>query len=158
MAVSAHDPAPVRCERARHWASLRLDGELSALEARLLERHVAGCEACRAFDAGIVDTATRLRETPVEAPSRRFVPPRVRGVSLPLGKRRAALVVAAALALGAVTGSLLQRPAGEPERVAPQFSFLSRDVKQLQQLPRATTKTTPAPVRSGPPNPPEGVI
>ena len=36
------------CERAREWASLRLDGELSQFESAMLESHLARCAACQA--------------------------------------------------------------------------------------------------------------
>jgi anti-sigma factor RsiW len=148
----------VRCERARQWTSLRLDGELSALEDQLLERHLATCASCHAFAARVEAGTALLRGAPPETPRRRFRALPARTVRL-FGARRTALVAAVALVLGAVTGSLLHR---SPEAPAPsrpqQFSLLSRDVKQLRQLPRVKERTTPAPQRSGPPNPPEGVI
>jgi predicted anti-sigma-YlaC factor YlaD len=149
----------IRCERARHWASLRLDEELSTVEVALLERHLGSCQACRTFEAGIRSAAGLLREAPAELPARGFQVPHRRHLGLPQHGRRMALVAAAALALGAVAGSLLERPsAPAPQTPAPEFSFLSRDVKQLRELPRGQTQPAPAPVPSGPPNPPEGVI
>jgi putative zinc finger protein len=149
----------IRCERARHWASLRLDGELSALEDELLERHLASCDACCAFAAGVGTAASLLRATPPETPLRSFQLARSSRARSRLVGRHTALVAAAALVLGAVTGSLLNRPASAPAPIrAPQVSLLSRDMKQLRELPRNDTNTTPPPVRSGPPNPPEGVI
>jgi hypothetical protein len=148
----------IRCERARHWASLRLDGELSTLEGELLERHLGSCEACRKFEARIALAASLLREAPAETSARSIAAPH-RSPRFSLPARKTALVAAAALVLGTLTGALFQRPAPAPEPVrAPQFSFLSRDLKQLQQLPRRQEQTTPVPVPSGPPNPPEGVI
>src|SRR3954447_18043135 len=38
---------PSACDRARTWASLRLDGELSELEEALLTTHLGRCERCR---------------------------------------------------------------------------------------------------------------
>jgi predicted anti-sigma-YlaC factor YlaD len=35
------------CERAREWASLRLDGELPEFHRGLLEAHLRGCVGCR---------------------------------------------------------------------------------------------------------------
>jgi predicted anti-sigma-YlaC factor YlaD len=149
----------VRCERARHWASLRLDGELSTIEEQLLERHLASCERCAAFGAGLGVATSLLRDAPGETPARRFRAPRRRAARFPFEARRTALVAAAALALGALTGLLVQRPSSTaPATSAREVSFLSRDVKLLQQLPRVKRAATPAPVPSGPPNPPEGVI
>lgn len=148
----------VRCERARQWASLRLDGEVSALEGQLLERHLATCEGCRSFEAGIRSATMLVREASPEVPTRRFEQPRRPLVPGRLVHRGTALVAAAALALGALVGSLLERPSvPAPELEAPQVSLLSRDVKQLQELPRESPEV-PVPVRSIPPNPPEGVI
>jgi ferric-dicitrate binding protein FerR (iron transport regulator) len=149
----------VRCERARHWASLHLDGELSTLEGQLLDRHLRTCEECRAFDAGIVVATSLLREAPPELPRRQASPVPARRSRFRFEARRTALVAAAALGLGALIGSVLQRPSPSPAPArAPEVSFLSRDVKQLRALPRVTRATTPTPVPSGPPNPPEGVI
>jgi predicted anti-sigma-YlaC factor YlaD len=147
----------VRCERARQWASLRLDGELSALEGRLLEQHLGVCGHCRSFEAAMRSSTTLVRGTPAEVPTRRFEQPRRPILRFPLERRRTALVAAAALALGAFAGSLLERPATpEPTLEAPQVSLVT-DVQQLQDLPRDGAET-PAPERSTPPNPPEGVI
>jgi ferric-dicitrate binding protein FerR (iron transport regulator) len=149
----------VRCERARHWASLRLDGELSSIEGQLLDRHLASCEECRAFDDGIAYATAHLREAPPETPRRRVsLPARLRS-RFPVEGRRTALVAAAALALGALLGSALQGPSPSQSPASePQVSLVSRDVKQLRELPRAKRSPLPAPVPSGPPNPPEGVI
>jgi anti-sigma factor RsiW len=158
MAGSEPVTLGVRCEWARQWASLRLDGELSALEGRLLERHLGVCGPCRSFEAVMRSSTTLVRGAPAELPTRRFEQPRRPLVGFPLARRRAALVAAAALALGALAGSLLERPSRtEPTLEAPQVSLNTRDVQQLQELPREVEET-PAPVRSTPPNPPEGVI
>ena len=102
-------------------------------------------------------STTLVRGTPGELPTRRFEQPRRPLVRFPLERRRTALVAAAALALGAFAGSLLERPATpEPTLEAPQVSLVT-DVQQLQDLPRDGAET-PAPERSTPPNPPEGVI
>lgn len=55
-----------RCDRARQRLSLRLDGELSRLESRLLDDHLSGCCECAAFAAGAADAAALLRATPPE--------------------------------------------------------------------------------------------
>jgi acyl-CoA synthetase (AMP-forming)/AMP-acid ligase II len=49
------------CERARTWASLRADGELSELEGRLLAAHLGRCVPCRAFARRIDAVADVLR-------------------------------------------------------------------------------------------------
>jgi predicted anti-sigma-YlaC factor YlaD len=50
-----------QCERARAWASLRADGELSELESALLDAHLARCASCRSFARGAVEVASALR-------------------------------------------------------------------------------------------------
>jgi predicted anti-sigma-YlaC factor YlaD len=66
------------CERAREWASLRLDGELSELERALLVAHTRNCAACAEYveDVGAITTAIRSAELeqlprPVALPHRR---------------------------------------------------------------------------------------
>ena len=41
------------CERAREWASLELDGELSTFERALLDAHLEGCRTCTEFRSSI---------------------------------------------------------------------------------------------------------
>jgi predicted anti-sigma-YlaC factor YlaD len=66
------EPSASACERARTWAALRPDGELSTIELRLLDAHLDGCADCRLF-AETVSGATRLvRETEDEAPAFAF--------------------------------------------------------------------------------------
>src|SRR5215210_727636 len=103
--MAGRNPVSMRvpCERARHWASLRLDGELSALEAELLERHLGSCDDCGPFATRLRLTTSALRETPLELPERRIRIPARRVARLPLEGRRTALVAAAALVVGAVT-------------------------------------------------------
>jgi predicted anti-sigma-YlaC factor YlaD len=149
-----------RCERARQWSSLRLDGELSELEESLLDRHLASCRSCLAFDGRLRSAAYAIRETPAEAPLVPFripVHPRPR-VTVPTGRRLAVAAVAAALALGSLVGSQLYRPAADNGTQEPQVSLLTRnDMNQLRQLPRGTHVAPPPPART-PGQPPEGII
>jgi anti-sigma factor RsiW len=147
------------CVRAREWSSLRLDGELSALEEKLLERHLAACEECAGFEHAIRVTAGAMRTTPVERPSRRIRIPARRAAGFSAERRRTAVVAAAALALGALVGSYFDRaPQPAPVDGGSEVSLLTRDVNQLRDLPRETPPAQQPPVPSGPPNPPEGVI
>jgi anti-sigma factor RsiW len=155
--MAGFDPLPGGgvCDRAREWASLRLDDELSVLEEEILERHLGVCPECRGFEQRIRMATTALRAAPAEAPSRpaavpqREAPPRFR-------RRSLALIAAAALALGALVGSVVERPSSQaPAAHQRQVSLL--DVQQLRDLPRQRF-TSPIPEPSTPPNPPEGVI
>ena len=146
-----------RCERARQWSSLRLDGELSELEGALLEKHLETCCSCLSFDERLCATATSLRTAPPEPPRMRFRIPTRTEVRFPVARRLAVAAIAAALALGSLVGSMLHRPAANPAPEGPQISFLTRDVTQLRQIPRGTHLAPPAPARD-PGEPPEGII
>jgi predicted anti-sigma-YlaC factor YlaD len=96
------------CSRAREWASLRLDGELSELESALLEAHLKRCQACASFVVEVEAIALQLRaatldrlEQPVQLPTRRLASP-LRAVQL----GAAAALVAAAAGLGTLYGSI----------------------------------------------------
>jgi hypothetical protein len=157
MAGEALSPRNGRCERARQWASLRIDDELSELEDALLEKHLEGCASCSAFAARLAATAEAVRAVPLERPEisyPRFERPVIR---LPVGRRVAIVAVAAAAALGAFVGSSLQKPATAPAPSrGPQLSFRS-DQNLLRQLPHQTKQPVPAPNRV-PGQPPEGFV
>ena len=67
--MAGFDPLPGGgvCDRAREWASLRLDDELSALEEELLERHLGVCPECSGFEQRIRVATRALRSAPAEA-------------------------------------------------------------------------------------------
>jgi ferric-dicitrate binding protein FerR (iron transport regulator) len=145
------------CDRAREWASLRLDGELSPLEEELLERHLEVCDDCRAFEDDVRWATDVLRLTPQERPSRRLELP-ARPAPRITGRRITAIAAAAALALGALIGAAVDRPASQAPATGPtEVSLLSNEAKQLRDLPR-TRLLAPVPTPVPPPNPPEGVI
>jgi len=100
---------PHACERAREWASLRMDGELSELEQVLLQSHLDRCAGCSAYSAGVAAATAEIRGAKVERLTR--------PVTLPLHRRIAftarafqagtgvAAVLAAAVGLGTLFGS-----------------------------------------------------
>jgi outer membrane lipoprotein-sorting protein len=128
----------VDCERARRAISERMDGErLSPRLTAAVERHVADCTACAAFEAGawklreaarfevapavpdLVDSimASVQRERQERAPTRLRLLPGGRARRPLLPDRIRLAPVAAALAVGLVVGSLAvggpwQRPEG----------------------------------------------
>jgi anti-sigma factor RsiW len=57
------------CGRARAWASLRADGELSDLESALLEAHLGRCVECHAFALSAENVAAALRSMRLERPA-----------------------------------------------------------------------------------------
>ena len=124
------------CERARFWASLRLDGELSELEGALLDAHLARCAGCHAIAEGFGASTLVLRSAPLE----RTAPVAVR---LQRSPRRllAMIAVAAVLGLGVIAGGLVRgqlspEAASPPRAVAVVASFETPD--QLRELRRTT--------------------
>lgn len=92
---------PPTCERARRWASLRTDGELSELEHALLDAHLARCGSCRAFARVTVELAGALASAPLERSGRlSLVPSRPRRLT---GVVRTTLAAASVAAVGAAT-------------------------------------------------------
>jgi Putative zinc-finger len=146
-----------RCERARQWSSLRLDGELSELEGALLDRHLDGCPACASFDERLRSTAIVLRLTQPEPPRVPITLPAEREVAFPVRRRIVVAAIAAALALGSIVGSTLQRPPADRSTPGPQVSLLTRDMSQLREIPRGKHFYPTAPARK-PGGPPEGLI
>jgi ferric-dicitrate binding protein FerR (iron transport regulator) len=145
-----------RCERARQWASLSIDGELSELETRLLGRHLEACEGCRTWVESVAGFTAELRAAPLERPQPVELP-RVAHVSSP-GRRRIALVaVAVAAALGTLLGATVLRsddPA--PEGPPPQFGFLNLGDRG-DRGPRPP-QVTPLPERPVPENRPADAV
>jgi predicted anti-sigma-YlaC factor YlaD len=93
-----------KCDRARQWASLELDGELSSFERALLENHVVGCPSCSEFRAEIGSLTGALRAAPYE-PFDGVVLARVRrGIRLRLAPAAAAMAVAA-VGIGSILAS-----------------------------------------------------
>jgi len=93
---------PQICERAREWASLRLDGELSELERALLDAHTRNCAACAEYVAEIGAFTTAIRFAELEQ-----LP---RPVALPL--RRSFAWATRAFQAGAATAAVLAITAG----------------------------------------------
>lgn len=60
---------PSECMRAREAASVRLDGELSEIEATRLDAHLRRCAACREFAEHATAVTAELRATPLERPA-----------------------------------------------------------------------------------------
>jgi anti-sigma factor RsiW len=128
------------CERARFWASLRLDGELSELEGALLDAHVARCAGCHAVVEGFGASTTALRSATLE----RIAPV---AVDLPRSPRRVLATVAAAVVVvvgviagGFVGGQLLRDAAPAPHIVAVVANFETPD--QIRRLRRTTLLNT----------------
>ena len=103
---------PHACERAREWASLRLDGELSELEHVLLASHFDRCPACAAYGAELAAATAAIRSAPAERLSRPIALPLRRRIAFAARALQAgtgvAAVLAAAVGLGTLFGSTHQ--------------------------------------------------
>ena len=62
-------PRTAACERARFWASLMPDGELSLFERRLLDAHCVRCASCRELRDDVGSFTSVVRSTPLEGMS-----------------------------------------------------------------------------------------
>jgi anti-sigma factor RsiW len=125
-------PRPVVCDRVRSQISLRVDGELSQLESRMVDAHLLRCPECSAFEAGVVAVTEHLRTAPLEPLAQPVVVRRPARTWV----ARAQVGMAAALALvffGAAT-QLANRPTesgfGEPAQFDTTLQ-LEREVQQI---------------------------
>lgn len=141
----------VLCERARSWAALAPDGELSELERKLLGSHLTRCAACSRFAVEVAAIAADLRVAvlqplprPVTIPTwhRRPVYARFRGV--------AAAAAVAVMALGiAARGPLATSDRESLPRVV---DFSGGDAAEQERLlnTRSYTITTQRAMRNRP--------
>ena len=123
------------CERARAWAALAPDGELSELERKLLGAHVARCGACSHFSVKVTAVAGELRAAALR--------PLPRPVSIPVWRRRPVYArvrlagAAAAVAVMAL-GIASQAPFSAGDRhafpLAPVVDFTGGDQAEHQAL------------------------
>jgi len=125
-------PRTIVCDRVRAQISLRLDGELSQLESRMLDAHLGRCADCREYDADVTRITADLRAAPLEQMESPVVIRRPRRLSA----LRLQASVAAAMAV-AVLGAATQLAAHErepafasPERY-PTSNQLTREVNQI---------------------------
>jgi ferric-dicitrate binding protein FerR (iron transport regulator) len=104
------------CGRAKAWASLRTDGELSELESALLEAHLSRCESCTAFAEATVAVAAALRAAAPARPAPLVVAhrPSARSGLRALQVAAAALVVVSAGIVAALTGPPGSAAAAKP--------------------------------------------
>jgi predicted anti-sigma-YlaC factor YlaD len=135
-----------RCDRAREYASLRLDGELSDFECALLDSHLDRCPSCRAFADDLVGVTARLREAPLEHPSIAVTLPRRRSVAWRgIQVSAAAAAVVSVVGIGALSG-LLHSGATAPTRGVVNVGSMAGERREFRDLRRAVL-TTPHPER-----------
>ena len=99
------------CERVRAQVSLQLDEELSELERRMMESHLARCPECGAFEQDVAMLTQSLRDAPLERPRYPVVVHAPRRVSF----ARVQVGVAAAVAVVSL-GVAVQFAGSEPEQ------------------------------------------
>lgn len=87
------------CSRVRSQVSLALDGELSQLEQAMVQRHLEGCAACRAFHDELTAVTSAIRHAPLVPLERPVVLPRPR-------RARIAAVRGMAVRAGAVAAGI----------------------------------------------------
>ena len=127
----AEHPTALLCERARTWAALAPDGELSELERKLLDAHVQRCPACAHFALDVAAVAAELRAAQLQ--------PLPRPLSVPIWRRRPAYArVRAVGAAAAVAAMALGIAARAP---------LSPSETDSLRLPRVTNFANTAPQR-----------
>lgn len=123
---------PEDCERARGWASLALDCELSQVERAHLKTHLAGCANCSTFVAGLREVTHELRAAPLPTPSRPLLPKR-------RSRRVPGLLAGTAICLAAASGGLVGelRQSPPPASVTAHGSRLMLAFRQSHYLPGA---------------------
>ena len=134
-----------RCDGAREYASLRLDGELSDFESALLDSHIERCPTCRAFAEDLVGVTERLRNAPLERPLIVLTLPQRRFAALrTMQASAAAAAVVSVVAIGALFG-MLHSNASAPGRVA-RLGSVAQEKREFRDLRRAVL-TAPHPER-----------
>ncbi len=85
------------CQGIREQVSLRLDGELSQLELKMVAAHLERCADCHAFEASVREFTSALRAAPLESLRAPIVVRRSRRVSLSTAQLSAAAALAVAV-------------------------------------------------------------
>lgn len=140
------------CERTREQVSLSLDGELSQLERRLLDAHLARCGACNAYAASVTAFTEQMRDAPLETLVRPVIVRRHRGLTL--GRIQVAAAAALAFLAVGIAGQLAststESPAlsslDEAPNLSPPPSVLEREQAILRVVRPGTTLPPPGSV------------
>lgn len=118
MAVGT-EPRTSVCTRSREWVSLRLDGELSMLERRMLDRHLDRCPECRAFSERVAEISGLMRESVLETPASAVDVTVFRRSRRVHATRTALRSAAAAAVVVCAVGAGVALPVGEDDEVPP---------------------------------------
>lgn len=124
-----------RCERAREWLSLAVDGELSRFERALVDRHLSGCPECAAFGAEVRGFTLALRAAPAERLTHPVAIPERRRRAVAFRPAQAAVAALAVVAVGAGTlSSSLRTEERRTPRPAAVPQLEQRNAMRLRQL------------------------
>jgi predicted anti-sigma-YlaC factor YlaD len=145
------------CDRAREWASLRLDGELSELEAAMLDGHLARCAACAAVVAETEAITNAVRRSPLLPLARPISTPRRHVAFRAARVTAAAAVMLVAAGLGSVFATSVQTPVAERAAV-PQAINAGSDDRQLRDMRRAQLQVERAMLQTDTPRRPGFVL
>ena len=122
------------CDRARRWASLRLDEALSELESRLLDTHLATCSECRSFEESVSAFTAKLRAADLVALERPVaLPPRRRRLGGGLRVASAAAAAAGVVSFGFVALTTSSDRVQPFERVSNVRNTEVLDVRELRR-------------------------
>ena len=135
-------PRGVLCERARSWAALAPDDELSELEHKLLDAHLARCPGCSRFAERVAAVADELRRASLERPTYPIAVPswRRRNVYARMRTVGAAAAVAA-MALGVASRSPLPSQSRQDGFRLPTIALAGDDERREQQEQRELRRT-----------------
>lgn len=113
------EPRRSVCTRSREWASLRLDGELSMLERRMLDGHLDRCPDCSAFAEHVAAVSGLMRESALEAPAHTVDVSVFRRSRRVRATRTTLRSAAAAAAVACAVGAGIMLPVGEDDQISP---------------------------------------
>ena len=128
-------PSGLPCERARAWAALLPDGELSVLEQKLLDAHLGRCHACGHFSAQVAAAAAQLRAAPLQPlPGPVLVPTRYRTRVYARARMVGAAAAVAAMALGIAARAPLSPQQHQTFQLPRVADFSGGDLAEQQAL------------------------
>jgi anti-sigma factor RsiW len=140
--MSAIGTSPA-CQRVRSQVSLRLDGELSQLEDRMLRVHLERCPRCSAYAADLETFTAELRSAPLETLRRPVVVERSRRLSAAwLQSGVAAALAIVAIGVAAQVASRDSEPPLPAVTRYPTQAELDRELAILEELPVRRTAST----------------
>ena len=129
-----NSPATHRlCDRARSWAALAPDGELSELERTLLRAHLVRCGSCSSFAAEVVTITAALRGASFEPLARPIsVSPWQRRLVLARLRTVGAAAAVAVMALGIASRAPVANEERRPARLPPDFTGEQTEFQMLR--------------------------